>query len=175
MLNQTYYPSPDGDGYILEINSRKHGILKALFSKEDLEFVISKRWYVGKFYNTFYVIDGKSRLHTYLMNPIRNKQVVDHINRNGLDNRRSNLRICSFSENAMNITTQKGKLYKGINYRTTGIKYKENPKYVVRIIVNKKEHAIGSFTTLKEAILEYNRASEKYHGIFGIKHEVPND
>ena len=45
----------------------------------------------------------KVRLHRFIMNP-KNKQVVDHINGDTLDNRRSNLRCCSCSINSLNHT-----------------------------------------------------------------------
>lgn len=42
------------------------------------------------------------KLHRYIMNMNNSNLVVDHINRNPLDNRKSNLRICSYKENSFN-------------------------------------------------------------------------
>ena len=81
---------------------------------------------------------------------------IDHKNGNKLDNRRSNLRLCSKSQNMMN---QK-RIDKGIR------KTKEN-KWQARISKNRKQFCLGTFKIKQEAINAYNRASKELHGRFG--------
>lgn len=90
-------------------------------------------------------------------------EVVDHINGNGLDNRRSNLRICTHAENCRNRRKIKGKtLYKGVrNNRGSKI----NP-YVSTISVGKHQVYLGTFATPEDAYIAYCRAAIQYHGKF---------
>lgn len=85
---------------------------------------------------------------------------VDHINHNGLDNRRSNLRISDKSTNAAN---RKNTLcqYKGVSFQSGRSK-----PYRVRIKINQKSIELGSFVDLKEAVQAYNKAALLAFGSF---------
>lgn len=95
------------------------------------------------------------------------KQSVDHINRDPLDNRRSNLRFANQSQNCRNrskirkTTTSK---YKGVSYR------KDTNKWVARVRTktNGKEqsHFYMCFNTEQDAALAYNLAAQKIFGEF---------
>jgi len=66
----------------------------------------------------------------------------DHINHNGLDNRKSNLRICTMQQNSWNMRKQKGNCtsqYKGVTWR------KDASKWQVRITYNAKKISLGFF------------------------------
>ena len=83
----------------------------------------------------------------FIPNP-NNKSCVDHINRIKTDNRLDNLRWCSNSENSMNKSKHSN------NTSTcTGVHYdKSKNKWVVRIVINKKEKHIGLYSTFDEAV-----------------------
>jgi hypothetical protein len=78
----------------------------ALVSEEDYEDLSRWRWRrnPGGYAQRGGTVDGKQvtvYMHRYIMKP-GEWQTVDHINRNRLDNRRSNLRVCTYSENCEN-------------------------------------------------------------------------
>jgi hypothetical protein len=75
------------------------------------------------------------------------KEVIDHIDRNKLNNNIENLRDVSRSINQSNIgiPSHNTSGYKGVSF------YKSRNKWVAEIRVNKKKHWIGSFATEQEA------------------------
>lgn len=83
---------------------------------------------------------------------------IDHINHNGLDNRRCNLRVCSHAENQHNRKSNKGSIYKGVRW------YKLSQKWIARIGFNNKKKHIGCFNTSKQAAKAYDNAAKKYFG-----------
>ena len=101
------------------------------------------------------------KMHRILMNPPE-KMTVDHINGNGLDNRKENLRICTVSENKCNSgkTRANSSGYKGVTW------HNPTKKWVVRLMVRGEFIRMGSFIDKKEAALAYNKAAKKYHGEF---------
>ena len=69
---------------------------------EDYNRIKSFRWYIDKVGYVVGYVDGKMvKLHRFITDCPQDK-VVDHINRNKLDNRKSNLRICSVKDNNRN-------------------------------------------------------------------------
>lgn len=88
--------------------------------------------------------------------------VIDHINNNSLDNRKSNLRLCTKRENSLNcIKRVKGtSLYKGVHYE------EGRKKYTAQIMVNRKHIFLGRFKTEDQAAMAYNIAALKYFGEF---------
>ncbi len=100
---------------------------------------------------------GTLRIHRFLTNAGKDAQ-VDHINHNGLDNRMANLRICSLSENNRNKDFSQ---WKCANKLSVGIR-KIRERYFARIMVDKKEIALGGYSTLEEAILARRNAEIKY-------------
>lgn len=97
---------------------------------EDYEKIKNISWYEA---NTGYIMHKDKKviqLHRFITNCPKDK-VVDHINHNVKDNRKSNLRICNQKENSQNrIITKHGALNeKGITY----IKDKDSIYYIVQI------------------------------------------
>ena len=81
-------------------------VYDVLMDKTDVVKVEPYKWYINIPQNarTLYVAnDQLGKLHRYLMNPDSPEDVVDHINRNGLDNRKENLRITTASLNSRNM------------------------------------------------------------------------
>lgn len=79
-------------------------------------------------------------LHRFITNTAKG-MVVDHINKNTLDNRKSNLRVVTQSQNAMNQKTRDGQKYKGICF------YHKLGKWMAGIKINGKRKHLGYFVT----------------------------
>lgn len=101
-------------------------------------------------------INGKvTKLHRYLLDLSDPHKLVDHKNHDILDNRRSNIRICTCEENARN---------KGGGNAVHGIRKTPFGKYQVRITFKRKEIHIGNYDTYDEAVKARYAAEDKYHG-----------
>ena len=90
---------------------------------------------------------------------------IDHANGNTSDNRLSNLRECTSSQNNSNAKKWRKKdLPKGV--RKHSLSYLSGAKYEARIVVNKKHIYLGVYTTPELAHNAYMSAALKYHGQF---------
>lgn len=87
-------------------------------------------------------------------------EIVDHINNDKLDNRKTNLRICTNMQNSWNKPARNGKKLKGVHFN------KINKKYIAYISADGKRHYLGSFKSAAEASLAYNNAALDLHGNF---------
>lgn len=96
---------------------------------------------------------------------------VDHINGNKKDNRKSNLRIATSSQNSRNIGLRKNNTtgYKGVIYE------KKRDKWRAEIKKDYKSIFLGYFDTKEDAAKAYNEASMKYHGEFANLNNVMED
>lgn len=83
---------------------------------------------------------------------------VDHINGNGFDNRRENLRVCSRSKNLCN----RQKYTKQSKYK--GVYPSQNGTWSTKITINKKSFYIGTFKTPEGAKAAYEKFKLKKTG-----------
>ena len=144
----------------------------ALVDDEDYEYLNQFKWcaHLSKKTGLWYaergvrIIKGKQftlGMHRVIMG-IMDKTDIDHKDRNGLNNQKINLRICSRTLNEGNSILRKDS--------TTGIKgvhyHKGHKKYTARIQFKRKRIALGDFKTKQEAAIAYNEAAIKYFGEF---------
>jgi hypothetical protein len=105
-------------------------------------------------YDGRYARNTVGRRKTYLHKLICPDGMVDHINRNKLDNRCSNLRIATYSENIMNTGIRSD--------NTSGVKgvvwVKRTNKWMVRF----REKFIGYYETLEEATKARQMENDKW-------------
>ena len=141
----------------------------ALVDDEDFDELNKSRWYALKGKNTYYA-EKKIRkrgvwtsigMHRAILK-IKKGLVCDHINGNGLDNRRVNLRICRQGENTWNSRRQSNNTsgYKGVYW------HKHSKKWYSRITVNSKTKSLGYYDDKKEAAIAYDLAAKQYYGEF---------
>ena len=134
--------------------------LKFIIDEDDYDkfvkgnsFSLEKKGYVRN-------ASGK-KIHRLIMNCPDDKQ-VDHINGDPLDNRKSNLRICSNQQNSFNKGKHKNNTsgFKGVNWNNN------NKKYQSRIMLNGKSISLGYFEKAEDAYKAYCGACVKYHQEF---------
>ena len=138
----------------------------AIVDGQDLESVNKWKWTLHKSEKWSYAFrkeKGKTIfLHRFLLQA-KAKQYVDHINGNGLDNRKSNLRICTNTQNAWNSNYTRGRS----RYRGVCPGGKNGKKWRAHIrIGNGKRKYLGTFSTELAAHLAYENARKELHGEF---------
>lgn len=137
----------------------------AVIDDEDAHLVEGKLWHsTGPRGSTVYAIcqDG-TPLHRLIAGAKRG-QVVDHADGEGLNNRRSNLRVCSHVQNMQNRKAAAGAAcrFKGV---TVAKDYRAKP-YRAEIEAFGERMFLGSFLTDVEAAKAYDRAARIFHGKF---------
>lgn len=86
---------------------------------------------------------------------------VDHKNRNTLDNRMSNIRIATSSQNGCNRVTKISMTgFKGVS------ELRQGGRYRAKIQAKNKKYELGIFTSVLEAAKAYDKAAKKLHGEF---------
>lgn len=146
-------------------------LTKGLFSlvdDDDYERLSRHRWQAHKSGNSYYArraeyVDGRCTsvyMHRVILNAPGDVP-VDHGNGNSLDNRKSNLRACSYSQNQANRGRQKNNRsgYKGVVF-IEGLKR----PWMARINWNKERIAIGYFTSAQEAADAYAKKAQELFG-----------
>ena len=151
----------------------------AIVDPDDYARLSKSKWYAAKGGTSFYAVRGKwckvakKRLSISMHNLIIDVPpgcIVDHINHNGLDNRKANVRPATHADNARNARHPK---------RNTSSKYrgvwhnKRKKKWRATIVVNCKTKQIGYFHDEIEAAKAYDKAARKYHGDFAMPNFPP--
>lgn len=133
----------------------------ALIDTEDLYKIKEFKWCSSHAYALTGVYWKKIYMHRIIINPFMDEQ-VDHINGDGLDNRKENLRVCTNTQNQYNSKKRKNtsSKYKGVSF------YKLSKKWNAKLQYNKKSLNLGYFNSEIEAAKAYNNASLKYHREF---------
>ena len=123
------------------------------------EYPNSSRWYAQRNAKHTDAVNGRKivYMHQAIMG-VKNNLEIDHINGDGLDNRRANLRFCSHSENMANQRKTRGSsIYKGVSW------HKAARKWSAKIKQSGHKMHIGYFDAEEEAARAYDaRASELY-------------
>ena len=147
----------------------------AIIDDDDYEMISKNKWAashgeVGKIYavKTLNMGGGRRKriyMHRVIMNAPLDKQ-VDHKNGNKLDNRRSNLRLCSKNENMRNRQRYSRNTSGSKGVRWYG--YNGHSHWVARIVVNRKNIHLGYFDRKIDAVGAYNTAAIRYHKEFAV-------
>lgn len=147
-----------------------------LIDKEDYEKAKKFRWFskiyklTGKYYAYSHLKGNKKiLLHRYLLD-IDDERLVDHINGNTLDNRRSNLRIASRLQNNVNSKKRKNckSKYKGLMLRPSG-------RWGVYIKFQGINYCLGTFDNEIEAAKVYNKKALEFYGEYARLNQIEGD
>jgi hypothetical protein len=145
--------------------------LFSLVDKEDADWLSQWNWHARPRHQTFYAwrhhrAENGNTFQMGMHRAILNIPVgvwPDHINGNGLDNRRSaNLRVVTHQQNAMNLA-----LYKSNSLGVKGVhKIKDANRYRATVYANKVRYDLGLFKTIEEASAAYQAAAKIHFGEF---------
>lgn len=129
---------------------------KFYFNLEDYDKIKDYCWYINA---GGYVVCGNQRLNRFVLNCIDSNYVVDHKNRNPLDNRKTNLRVCFQRSNTQN-TSMRSSNTSGF----TGVwkDKRKNNRWVAEIMCYGKKRFLGYFDTCFEAAKTRFEASIMY-------------
>lgn len=133
----------------------------ALINDEDFVLVSKYNWYYNSGYAKAYHNGKRIRMHRLILGA-RKGQVVDHRNKIGTDNQRSNIRLCTVKENNRNTTLRKDNTsgYKGVSLdKTTG-------HWKPIVYVNGKPKTVGQFKDKHHAALAYDMWTIFFHKEF---------
>lgn len=143
--------------------------LHALIDAEDADVLEREKWQASwrktahQFYAYGAIKEGERwqlrSMHGFILGIVGRAVVPDHCNRNGLDNRRSNLRPVTAMQNQLNANTQKNNLSgcKGVNWNA------RIERWVARITVNGKRELIGYYRELADAMEARKRRDAELH------------
>lgn len=121
----------------------------ALVDDEDYERLNQFKWFASKNGKTYYAIrKSKILMHRTIITPPSGFE-IDHINGNGLDNRRENLRIVSHRENCQNKHIEKTSKFPGVTWN------KQHKKWHAHVRILGKNRYLGSFDDEVEAAKAY--------------------
>lgn len=145
--------------------------LRAIVDDEDFEELNKYRWCAAKDGTRFYVIRSKMlsgsrkktvRMHRIVLNLLDKNICVDHIDGNGLNNQKSNLRICNHAQNGANcrIRIKNKSGYIGVYWN------KQLNKWHSQIFVDRKKIHLGFYNCLIKAIKKRDEAAIKHCGEF---------
>jgi len=157
----------------IELNHGK----QAIVDDEDYGWLNQWKWTYDKRKLTGYVYRrqackgtgknyvGHIYMHRFILEAPEGLE-VDHINHDGLDNRRSNLRLCTHKQNCWNHRDQGAEKCVGAHPNT------QNGKWIAAIVIDGKSHRLGSFDSQETAARAYNMAASDSRGEFASLNDV---
>lgn len=145
-----------------------------LIDDDDLPLVAQYKWksMCPSNSKTFYArswIGGTNVLmHRLILGMTDRKTQVDHKDRNGLNNQRSNLRLCTHAQNLANRAVRKDSK-SGIR----GVRWVPRlDRWAARIIINGQSIHLGLFPTKEDAAAAYDAALKSKHGEFALTNNL---
>jgi len=144
----------------------------AMVDDDIFDFLNQWKWYANKTNKTYYagrIICKPQRtcikMHRLIMgSPIGME--VDHIDHNGLNNQRHNLRNCTRGENQKNKNKRTNSEYIGLSHFSCNYKGRKYNYIKASIMSNRKKIHIGCFKTEEEAARAYDKKAKELHGEF---------
>lgn len=127
----------------------------ALVDDEDYERMLRWEWHAAKDGHTYYARSWKGEtiklvpMHREIMRA-KNGQIIDHIDGDGLNNQKANLRFCTTSENILNVRDLQSRNSSGVS----GVNWcKREEKWFARVQMSGKRTVLGYFQHLEDAAM----------------------
>jgi len=136
-----------------------------IIDDENFEFLNQYKWYCDAYGYAVRDVGGrKNKKHIHMHRIINNTPenfFTDHINRNTFDNRKSNLRTVTGSQNGINRGLNKNNTsgFRGVVWR------KDIEKWQASLKLNYKTIYLGCYKTIKEAVDNRKKAEKEYFKI----------
>jgi hypothetical protein len=168
----------------LILKSPKYGEKVAFVDDDDYELVSKYHWNVGyvrgNWYVTGHLYQGigtwrQIKLHRLVMGVIDTPKIhIDHIDQDGLNNQKSNLRKAQIFQNSINVglTSRNKSGFKGVYLFKPPNKLAG--KYGVYLSCQKKKIFGGYFDNAVDAAIRYNELAKEHHGEFAYLNPIPN-
>lgn len=170
-----------GDYAEVDISTKKHPGIITVIDIDDLKYINDGlgRWKIQSSYALYATRQMRSarplktqRLHRLIIDA-KDGEVVDHIDFNGLNNRKYNLRVVSIQQNGMHCRkhhkyagSETASKYKGVFW------HKNINRWCAAIHKDRVRIWIGSFLNEIDAALAYNAEAIKLHGEYAVLNEV---
>lgn len=145
----------------------------ALVDDDDYPIVSKYYWYLGSQGYVRRRDENKKQvnLHRFIAEIHHwdvGENTIDHINHDKKDNRKSNLRVCTFQQNMFNRTAHDDAFsrYKGVSRR-------ENGTWRMRVYLDGKCYRDETYRTEIEAAIAYNRAAVEVYGQYALLNDIP--
>lgn len=168
----TQHAAPFDNSVCIPLTKGHHALIDA----EDFELVSKNMWYAksGDFRSVYAMANDGAGKFKSMPNVIMGKspdgRAIDHINRNGADNRKANLRFAAHAENMRNCAPlniiNKSSQYKGVSLNKNSLIGNRIMKWKVRLRHDNKEMIIGHYRNEIEAAKAYDDAARLHHGEF---------
>lgn len=146
----------------------------AIIDDEDFDKINKYSWYARRARHGYYAtandipwaLNNIVHMHNIIMGKAPNGLIVDHRDRDGLNNQKSDLRFSTPSQNGSNRTPWGASKYLGVS------KVKGRERWRSFIGVDRKNIYLGIFSTEESAALAYNEAAKKYKGEFANLNDI---
>jgi hypothetical protein len=141
--------------------------LCAVVDDEDLALVSAYTWYLNGRYAVAFPGPSESLSMHQLLLPASEGLNIDHRDRDGLNNRRENLRLATRSQNQANRVSRTGaSRFKGVTASKTPGKWRAT------VTVDKKTRAYGTYESEEDAARAYNRVAFAAWGDYALLNDV---